>query len=429
MENAFPMNPKDFKNIAGSVQSGEAATIRFFGKITEESATQFNSEFDYLECCIRPKLIRVLINSEGGSVLYGMSVYSTIQNATVPTECVIEGMAASMASIIWAAGNKSLMRDYSILMIHNPFLPESEAGEKSDLVTAFTGQITTIYRKRFGLTKEHVEAIMNGEAGRDGTFFDAKAAVKAGIIPEENIIRTSKQICDKVKNEISGMENIGDIQTVLSRISAEVEKLNPENKHFQNTPPTLNKKRNSMNEEKNLFEYTAVAASLGLKDGYEVKDVIARITALTGVEARFTEATKALSDAQTVIAGKEATIQHLQKEKGELATSLKTYQDREEEEKKAKVKALVEAAVTDGRIDKQAQAQWIQMAEANFLLAETTLTSIPVPDKISKEIATDPANVQAASAAAKEASKTAEEKMTEQVSAVVGENFQFKKLK
>jgi ATP-dependent protease ClpP protease subunit len=209
------MDTKDFKNIVGEMKEGEMATIRFFGTITEDSAKCFNNEFDYLECCIRPKLIRVLINSEGGSVLHGMTIYSTIQNATVPTECIIEGMAASMASIIWAAGSKSLMRDYSILMIHNPFLPSDESAKSSDLIEAFTKQITTIYRKRFGLKKEHVEAIMNGEAGKDGTFFDANAAVKAGIIPQENVIGTSKQLCEKVKNEVLVLENIAEIQAKI----------------------------------------------------------------------------------------------------------------------------------------------------------------------------------------------------------------------
>jgi hypothetical protein len=184
-----------------------------------------------------------------------------------------------------------------------------------------------------------------------------------------------------------------------------------------------------MNEEKNIFEYAAVAASLGLKDGYEVKDVMARISALIAVEARLTETAKALSDAQTVIAGKDATIQNLQKDNGELTAGLKVYQDREQEEKKAKIKALVEAAIADGRIDKTAETQWTQMAEANFALVENTLNSIPVPDKISKEIATDPENVQAAATAVEEAAKTAGEKISEQVKAVVGENFQFKKLK
>jgi ATP-dependent protease ClpP protease subunit len=426
------MDTENFQHIIGTARTGETANIRFSGRITEESALQFCNEFDYLECCIRPCLIRVLINSEGGSVLHGMTVYSVIQNATVPTECIIEGMAASMASILWAAGGKSLMRDYSILMIHNPFLPAENEGKASELVEAFTKQITTIYRKRFGLKKEHVEAIMNGEAGKDGTFFDAKAAVKAGIIPPENVIHTSKQLCDKVKNEISGLEDISEIQDVLTRISAEAKKFDEKNKPFSPAGANLFQKPNNhrkMNEEKNIFEYAAVAASLGLKDGYEVKDVMARISALIAVEARLTETAKALSDAQTVIAGKDATIQNLQKDNGELSVSLKVYQDREEEEKKSKIKALVEAAIADGRIDKTAETQWFQMAEANFALVENTLNTIPVPDKISKEIATDPENVQAAATAAQEATKTAGEKMSEQVKAVVGETFQFKKLK
>ncbi|MFR9543595.1 MAG: ATP-dependent Clp protease proteolytic subunit, partial [Rikenellaceae bacterium] len=120
------MDISQAKFVVGEAVEGEIATIRFFGRVSESSTSQFNAEFDFLENCIRPKLIRVLINSEGGSVLYGMTTYSTIQNSKIPTECIIEGMAASMGSIIWAAGTRSLMRDYSILMIHNPFQPDSK---------------------------------------------------------------------------------------------------------------------------------------------------------------------------------------------------------------------------------------------------------------------------------------------------------------
>ena len=127
--------------VVGEAKTGEPSVIRFFGRITEETTSQFNDEFDFLENIIRPSCIRVLINSEGGSVLYGMSTYSTIANAKVDTECVIEGVAASMASVIWAAGKRSLMRDYAILMIHNPILPDNDGEEPSDMLLAFTWQI------------------------------------------------------------------------------------------------------------------------------------------------------------------------------------------------------------------------------------------------------------------------------------------------
>ena len=122
-----------------------------------------------------------------------------------------------MASIIWAAGKRSLMRDYAILMIHNPMLPDDDGGEPSDMVTAFTKQIETIYRKRFGLKAEHVRAIMDGQAGKDGTYFDAQAAVKAGIIPAEHVIHTSKQLCRKVHDEIEGLTDTAAIQELMSQ--------------------------------------------------------------------------------------------------------------------------------------------------------------------------------------------------------------------
>lgn len=410
------MNINDLQLVTGEVKPGEVALIRFFGKVTAESTARFNEEFEYLETVIRPSLIRVLINSEGGSVLHGMTTYATIQNSTIDTECVIEGMAASMGSVLWAAGKRSLMRDYSILMIHNPFLPSAEEGEASELVKAFTRQIETIYRKRFSLTAGQVQSIMAGEAGKDGTYFDAALAVSAGIIPEKNILHTSPQLCEKVKNSISGLEDAEAIQNVMTRITADAVN-NP-------TPAQKNINLNTMNELTIPFELGAVAASLGIKDKFEVKDVMSRISTLMNVEASLTEATRKLTDAQTVIAGKDASIGNLQKDLAETVAKLSVFEKKEADEKKARIDKLVEDAVTAGKIEKENKAQWVEMANSNYDLAEKTLLSIPAREKITHEIATDPDNVQAA----KKAAKTAEEKMAEKVNAVVGENFEFKKM-
>ena len=410
------MNINDLQLVTGEVKPGEVALIRFFGKVTAESTARFNEEFEYLETVIRPSLIRVLINSEGGSVLHGMTTYATIQNSTIDTECVIEGMAASMGSVLWAAGKRSLMRDYSILMIHNPFLPSAEEGEASALVKAFTRQIETIYRKRFSLTAGQVQSIMAGEAGKDGTYFDAALAVSAGIIPEKNILHTSPQLCEKVKNSISGLEDAEAIQNVMTRITADAVN-NP-------TPAQKNINLNTMNESTIPFELGAVAASLVIKDKCEVKDGMSRISALMNVEASLTEANRKLTDAQTVIAGKDASIGNLQKDLAETVAKLSVFEKKEADEKKARIDKLVEDAVTAGKIEKENKAQWVEMANSNYTLAEKTLSSIPAREKITHEIAADPDNVQAA----KKAAKTAEEKMAEKVNAVVGENFEFKKM-
>ena len=407
------MDASQLKNIVGELREGEVATIRFYGKITEESASRFNNEFDYIESC-RPSLIRVLINCEGGSVMHGMSSYATIQNSKVPTECINEGMAASMGSILWAAGTRSLMRDYAILMIHNPFLPSAGDSKADDMVAAFTRQISIIYRKRFGLSEKHVEAIMNGEAGRDGTFFDCESAVKAGIIPPDNILNTTPQLRERVRVELSGLQNAAEIQTMMCRISAEASAPESGCKPSAQAQPT-----------KPSPEYSAVAATLGLKDGFEPKDVMARISELISVEGKFRDKEKELSDAQTVIAGKDAEIQNLQTNLSEVTASLKVYQDKEAQEKKTRIEGMVAAAKAEGKIAEADTQKWLEMAEANAELTESILASIPAREQITKEIAADPANVQAAAAA----TKTAEQKIAEKVTAVVGESFEFKKIK
>ena len=414
------MDINSLQYVVGEVRENEVATIRFFGRVTEETTSRFNDEFDFLENIVRPSCIRVLINSEGGSVLYGMSTYSTIANAKVDTECIIEGVAASMASIIWAAGRRSLMRDYAILMIHNPMLPGTDAdNEVSDMVKAFTRQIETIYRKRFGLKAGHIRAIMDGEAGKDGTYFDAAAAVKAGIIPEENIIRTSKQLCDKVHDQVAEMTDTASIQELMNRVSAE-------NKLFETEGANLNQTENDMaNENKTQgFEYGAIAASLGMKDK-EVKDVMARISELAALEPKYKELEKSLSDAQTVIAGKEAAIQNLQKDLSAATAQLSSYQKKERDEQASRIETLVENAITEGKIDRESKAQWVEMATSNMALAESTLASIPAREKISHAIASDTKNVQSAA----DATKTAEQLMAEKVTEVVGKNFEFRKLR
>ena len=414
------MRKKELKNIVGELSSGQPATIRFFGPITLENTSRFNSEFEYLEDYVKPSLIRILINSEGGSVLHGMNTYATIQNSSIPTECINEGLAASMASIIWAGGDRSLMRDYSILMIHNPCLPSQEGDSSSDMVVAFTKQLETIYHKRFGLTKSHVRSIMSGEAGKDGTYFDATSAVKAGIIPAESILKTSRQICDKVKSSLCGLDDIPAIVSLMSDISNEVSiKLFDEKEAIHLV--TNNNPTEKMTET--TTEYSTIAAQLGLQDK-EASAVMSRISELVATESKFKESEKSLSDAKTVIAGKDATISNLQKDLDTTKTSLTEYQSKEIEEKQSKIETMIEAAILAGKLEREKKSQWVSFATSNLDLAEETIASIPAVEKISAEIASDPDNVSTAIAA----TKSAETKISERVNQVVGEGFEFKKI-
>ena len=59
------MNPDDLKYVVGKAEAEAPAIIRFFGSVTEETTNRFNDEFLWLQDCVKPSKIVVLINSDG----------------------------------------------------------------------------------------------------------------------------------------------------------------------------------------------------------------------------------------------------------------------------------------------------------------------------------------------------------------------------
>lgn len=448
------MDTTQFKYVVGEAKTNEICNIRFFESVNEYTSNAFISEFLWIESYIKPSKIRILINSEGGSVLYGMSIFSIIRNSSIQTECINEGLAASMGSIIWAAGDKSLMRDYAILMVHNPFnnVPEQKDKcntdnkcitkdeiDEPDYVKAFRQQIEMIYMKRWGFNKTKVKAILEGEEGADGTFFTAEEAVKAGIIPAENIIRTSKQKIERVKNAIEGITDQHSLQntisTVCNKISLE-EAENNKNKPSIDTISNLNKnnqstdvenktKTNNMEENQTIdFNFGAVVASLGFKEKADVSKVMARITELIGVEGKLNEANQTIDSLKIEKAGEVTKNKNLTQELENVKAELNVYKNAEKEALNQKIIAMVQDAAAAGKIEDAAQDTWIDLANKNFDLAKATLDSIPAREKISTEIENDPTHV----TSVQDSIHTVEAKMAEKVKAVVGNDFAFKSL-
>ena len=249
-------------------------------------------------------------------------------------------------------------------------------------------------------------------------YMDQGAIADRGLFEALRFLAEAGGIPWQTMRSVAGRTDTAAIQELMSRVSAG-------NKPFKGIEPTLTETENDMaNENKTQgFEYGAIAASLGMKDG-EVKDVMARISELAAMEPKYREIQKSLSDAQTVIAGKDASIRNLQTDLAAATARLSAYEQKEKDEQASRIETLVENAIAEGKIDREAKTQWVEMAGSNFELAESTLASIPAREKISKEIADDPANIQATA----EATKTAEQLMAEKVAEVVGADFKFRKL-
>lgn len=415
------MDITNLKHVVGSAETDKPAIIRYFGPVDCCNTERFNDEFLWLQDCVKPSKIIIMINSDGGSVLYGMSTFSLIQSCPIEVDCIVEGIAASMGSVIWAAGDNLYMHDYSLLMIHNPFSHALDSEDKAtiNMVNAFKKQLETIYQKRFGLTKDAVQQIMNGEEGADGTFFTAKEAVKAGFVLADHIIKTPKHVRDKVKNQIEGIEDATSLRDIMSSIACEVD----ENKLLEEVAAIHNREVKSQIQESKVMEsneqlnFDTISAQLGFSKDAQMNAVTARISDLIKAETDLKDIQDKYTALEIKFNGKEAELANVKSELDKTLASLKKYQDAENAAFEAKIVKTVQDAIDAGKIEDSAKEAWEKMAHADFATVEATLNSIQARENITSKISQDPSNIEAA----EKTLKTVEELAKEKVKEVVGE--------
>lgn len=136
-------------------------------QVTDEVANAIIAQFLFLEVDNPEKDIHLYINSPGGSVTAGLAIYDVMQfvKCDVATYCL--GMAASMGSLLLAAGTqgKRYCMPNGRVMIHQPLV----AGG------GISGQVTDIEitAKELVKTKEKLTNIYVNHTGRDYDFLRA----------------------------------------------------------------------------------------------------------------------------------------------------------------------------------------------------------------------------------------------------------------
>jgi ATP-dependent protease ClpP protease subunit len=124
--------------------------------------------------------LEVHINSGGGDVWDGISIKNAIETHNGSVTTIVDGIAASIASVIAQAGTERVMMPGSMLMIHEAFT--YAAGNSAELAkTAATldevsANLAAIYARAAGGTAEDWRAAMKEE-----TWYTADQAVDAGL--------------------------------------------------------------------------------------------------------------------------------------------------------------------------------------------------------------------------------------------------------
>ncbi|MEU9805033.1 head maturation protease, ClpP-related [Mycobacterium sp. NPDC050853] len=132
---------------------------------------------------IKADAVTVRINSYGGEVFEGIAILNAIRGLDATTTVVVDGIAASIASVIAMGGDHVVMNQNAQLMIHNAWNFASgnadELQRVADGLRSMSGNIATVYAAKAGGTAEEWQARMNDE-----TWYTADEAVAAGLADE-----------------------------------------------------------------------------------------------------------------------------------------------------------------------------------------------------------------------------------------------------
>lgn len=124
--------------------------------------------------------ISVRINSPGGIVTEGYAIYNALSQHRHGVTVQVDGLAASIASIIAMAGEQIIMAEMSMMMIHNPWtIAVGDAREfrsVADTLEKMQAQSAGLYAKRSGMSEAEAQAAMDAE-----TWYTAEEAVAAGL--------------------------------------------------------------------------------------------------------------------------------------------------------------------------------------------------------------------------------------------------------
>ncbi|HGI4196037.1 TPA: head maturation protease, ClpP-related, partial [Streptococcus agalactiae] len=161
---------------------GEVRTLRIEGQIADE--TWFGDE-------VTPQLfkndllagtgdITLWINSPGGDVFAAAQIYNMLMDYQGDVHVIIDGLAASAASVIAMAGTTVSMSPVAMMMIHNPWtFAQGEAKDMAkviEMLGEIKESIINAYELRTGLSRTKISHLMDSES-----WFNAKKAVELGF--------------------------------------------------------------------------------------------------------------------------------------------------------------------------------------------------------------------------------------------------------
>ncbi|MBK5072226.1 Clp protease ClpP [Budviciaceae bacterium CWB-B4] len=116
--------------------------------------------------------INLHINSPGGDVFDGIAIYNALKYHGASITVYIDGLAASMASVIAMVGNPIIMPENTMMMIHKPWGfaggDANDMRDYADLLDKVESVLIPAYASKTGKTAEEIASMLEDETWLDG---------------------------------------------------------------------------------------------------------------------------------------------------------------------------------------------------------------------------------------------------------------------
>lgn len=158
----------------------------YYGMKATVTAKAFIDELSKLDAAVTT--IRVHINSPGGDVFAALNIANALRDQQASkgrtVETIVDGLAASAASVILMAGSTVRMADNALVMVHNPWSvaigSAKDMRKTADELDTVRNTLVATYKWHSSLSDEAIVALIDAE-----TWMDADQALANGFVTEK----------------------------------------------------------------------------------------------------------------------------------------------------------------------------------------------------------------------------------------------------
>lgn len=226
---------------------GEISDVSWWGD--EITPKAFKDDLDALGDI---DVIDIYINSSGGDVFAGDSIYNILKRHNARKIVHIDGLAASIASIIAMVGDEIIMAENALMMIHEAWTyargNKRDLAKMIDALVRIDDTLSGVYAARTGKNADEIADMMQNE-----TWFTAAEAMEQGFADKVEANKKiaasasgSTIIMNGVAFDMSRFEHAPEIAPCNGADTQPVEEIAPENTGRESTE-ALNRQREMFN--------------------------------------------------------------------------------------------------------------------------------------------------------------------------------------